>query len=90
MASAVRDNFISFSTRFEGDVNFMYRDIKGLVTIRIGDLIDPAGAAVGLPFVHKGDQSPAPQAEIQSECDTVKARQDLKTVGHPRSRRSRT
>src|SRR5580704_1499007 len=56
MYSSVRDIFPNFSKQFEGRVGWMYLDVKGLVTIGVGNLIDPLPAAVGLPFVHRADE----------------------------------
>jgi hypothetical protein len=50
----------------------MYTDILGLVTIAIGDLIDPVELALGLPFVH-ADGSPASHAEIAAAWHAVKS-----------------
>ncbi len=56
---------------FEGTVATMYTDILNLVTIGVGNLIDPVGTALGLPFVYR-DGSPATQAEIATEWHRVK------------------
>jgi GH24 family phage-related lysozyme (muramidase) len=77
MYESVRSSFLSFTTRFEGHVSYMYLDIKGLVTIGVGNLIDPMNLALGLPFVHKSDASAATQEEIQSDWQAVKDRTDL-------------
>lgn len=82
MYQSVQDTFIAFSTQFEGKVNFMYLDIKGLVAIGIGNLIDPIDAALNLPFVHKSDGSPASQNEIRNEWNTLKSQPDLAQKGY--------
>jgi GH24 family phage-related lysozyme (muramidase) len=81
MYQSVQDAFMNFSTQFEGKVNFMYLDIKGLVTIGIGNLIDPVDVALQLPFVHKSDGSPASQDEIRNEWNTLKSQPDLAQKG---------
>lgn len=82
MYQSVQDAFVDFSTQFEGKVHFMYLDIKGLVTVGIGNLIDPVDAALNLPFVHKSDGSPASQDEIQTEWNTLKSQPDLAQKGY--------
>lgn len=42
-----------FISRDEGDVPFMYLDTKGLVTVGVGNLIDPMSLALPLPFQFK-------------------------------------
>jgi GH24 family phage-related lysozyme (muramidase) len=81
MYDSVRSNFISFTTGFEGSVPYMYLDVKGLVTTGIGNLIDPIGLALPLPFVHKSDGSPASQSEITAEWNKVKAMTSLAQQG---------
>jgi GH24 family phage-related lysozyme (muramidase) len=81
MYDSVRTSYISFTTRFEGSIPYMYLDIKGLVTIGIGNLIDPIGSALTLPFVRKSDGSSASQAEITAEWNKVKAATNLAQQG---------
>jgi GH24 family phage-related lysozyme (muramidase) len=80
MYDSVKQIFPSFSKKFEGYVHYMYLDIKGLVTIGIGNLIDPIGAALVLPFVH-ADGSPASSAEISAEWQRLKAHTELAHQG---------
>lgn len=80
--SSVEDAFPAFTTTFEGRVPWMYLDIKGLVTVAVGNLVDPKSAVQGLPFVHKSDGSPATQAEVDAEWETVKADTSLAQKGH--------
>lgn len=68
----VRDGFRAFTQQFEGDVPFMYCDIKALVTTGVGNLIDPIGPALVLPW-RCADGSPAAPADIISEWHRVKA-----------------
>ena len=53
MYPSVRSRFRAFTQRFEGDVPYMYADIKGLVTVGVGNLIDPVSVAQALPFQFK-------------------------------------
>jgi hypothetical protein len=66
-----------FLKQYEGKVNFMYLDVKGLVTIGIGHLIDPVSMALKLEFGSKGGGGPVSGAEVTAEWQTVKARKDL-------------
>lgn len=74
MKPSVSDIFPSFSTRFEGRVNFMYLDIKKLVTTGIGNLIDPFPLAQNLPWQPKAEPDRAATAdEIAAEWNLVKS-----------------
>lgn len=65
MHASVRNYFIKFNDEFEDTIEYMYLDIKGLVTIGVGNLIDVEKASdtknlkrvleelVKLPFVYK-------------------------------------
>ena len=80
MYQVVRDTFYDFNAPFEGVVHWMYLDIKGLVTIGVGNLIDPIEHALGLPFEYDGEPgSQASEDEISSAWTAVKERQYLKT-----------
>src|SRR6266480_95273 len=80
--TSVRNGFLSFSQPLEGRVRWMYLDIKGLVTTGVGNLIDPVASALKLPFVHKGDGSPANEAEISAEWQRLKGNQALAQKRH--------
>ena len=67
----VRQIFIKFNDPLEGRCNFIYCDVKGLVTTGVGNLIDPISAALSLPWL-KADMSPASQADIRAAWNTVK------------------
>jgi hypothetical protein len=54
----------------------MYLDIKGLVTTGMGNLIDPIGAALELPW-KRPDGSLASQNEVRAAWNLVKSRVDL-------------
>ena len=61
----------------------MYLDIEGLVTIGVGNLIDPIGEAKTLPFQFKSDPGRnASQSEIESEWKSVKANTALAKKGY--------
>lgn len=81
MKDSVKKIFPEFSKKFEGYVNWMYLDVKGLVTIAIGVLIDPISLAERLPFVKK-DGSLASKEEIRFEWTQIKSRKELAKEGH--------
>ncbi len=80
MHQEVRNRWMTWNTQFEGAVPFMYLDIKGLVTIGIGDLIDSVGQATQLLF-YRQDGDLATEAEIAAEWHLVKSRQDMRMRG---------
>jgi Putative peptidoglycan binding domain len=53
-------------------LSFMYTDSKGLVTTGTGNLIDPIGAALALPWQNP-DGSPTSQQDITDAWNTVKS-----------------
>ena len=89
MYPSVKSYFIAFNEPIETRVEYMYLDIKGLVTIGIGNLIDIENAGdkknlekvmkalVTLPFVYKKGQrdagKPATKADIEAEWKVVKS-----------------
>lgn len=50
----VAANFVVFSTPLEGNVLGMYADVRGLVTIGMGVLVDPLPLALKLPLKNLG------------------------------------
>lgn len=81
MRPAVEAGFVPFSAPLEGVVPWMYLDVKGLVTVAIGNLIDPVRLALGIPFQHP-DGRPATADEIRGEWISVKNRVALAKQGH--------
>jgi len=79
---SVIDIFPRFTNTFEGRVPWMYLDIKGLVTIGLGCLIDPVSTVAGLNFVERISKKPASKEAVVAEWQRVKARQDLAKKGH--------
>jgi hypothetical protein len=69
--SSVRDAFLPFNTPLEGVEYNLYADIKGLVTIGVGNLVDPVELALDLPL-RTPDGSMASRADIAAEWDRVK------------------
>ncbi len=83
MRQSVRDAFFTFNEPLEGTVPWMYLDIKGFVTVGVGNLLPSAASAAALPFFPEGSpDSPASDAEKRQGWNDVNARQDLARVGH--------
>lgn len=83
MYPRVQSEFTAFTTKFEGRVEYMYQDILGLVTIGIGNLIDPISLALPLPFVFKNNPDVlASQADIINEWNLIKSHTELAQLGH--------
>ena len=80
MRQSVRDSFVAFSTRLEGSVPHLYADIKGLVTIAIGNLVDPVSTALNIPLRHS-DGSLATREEVIAEWNRVKSDPRCATMG---------
>jgi hypothetical protein len=68
---------LEFNQRFEGVMSTMYLDTHSppLVTIGVGNLIDPVSEALKLPFLRKHSDPPrsATVAEISSEWNLIKS-----------------
>jgi len=71
IAPELLSQFPAFTQQFEGYKTYMYTDHKGYVTTGVGNLIDPIGAALALPW-KKPDGSLASQAEISAAWWAVK------------------
>ncbi len=80
MRAAVLSTFPSFTERYEGRVSTMYLDELELVTVGVGNLIEPMGAALGLPFVF-ADGRPASHEEIAADWRAIKSRPELAEQG---------
>lgn len=90
MKQSVLSTFPSFTTRFEGRVSHMYLDVRGLVTIGLGCLIDPESLARSLPFVGKNTGERVPVEVIALEWRNVKASTLLAKQGHTAAARVTT
>ncbi len=86
----LRDYFPEFSKPLEGRIPYMYQDIKGLVTVAVGNLIDTPEAAAALPFVHKDSGVAATHDEIVAEWQTIKSDPSLAAAGHTAARKIAT
>lgn len=79
MRQSVRDGFFDFTTPLEGIVKWMYLDVKGLVTVGVGNLLPNEASAAALPFFRDGSpNSLVDDATKRQGWRDVKARQDLK------------
>jgi len=81
MRDVVRDSFVAFTGPMEGVVRWFYQDIKGLVTIAIGNLVDPIQYALPLPM-KRPDGEYATRDEIAADWLRVKGHPGLATAGH--------
>jgi hypothetical protein len=72
MRAAAQNAFWALTESLEGYDDSMYVDILDLVTCGVGDLVDPLPMALGLPWLHRSDDSPASVADISKEWGTVK------------------
>ncbi len=81
MREVVRASFVAFTTPMEGCVSWLYADVKNLVTVAIGNLVDPIQVALTLPFVRK-DGSAASRDEIATDWLRVKNDPQSARLGH--------
>lgn len=87
MHDTVQAQFRAFNEPFEGAVPYMYLDIKGLVTVGVGNLIDPVELATALPFSFKtrpgiaAPGAPASRDQITAEWQKLKADSSLARKG---------
>ena len=87
MFPSVQSDFRAFNTAFEGCIPFMYLDIKGLVTVAVGNLVDPVELAQALPFRFKNKPgitdpgSSATPEQIAAEWQTLKNNPNLAHQG---------
>jgi hypothetical protein len=96
MQSCVGDIWLDFNLKLEGRVPFMYLDLRGYLSVGIGDIIDAAAVGLAAPTEEertasldlafklrwlRTDGSPAEAAEIADEWDRTKGRTDLAARG---------
>jgi hypothetical protein len=87
LRSVVVENFREISKGYEGEVPWMYLDthVPPLVTVAVGNLIDPVSEALKLPFVHE-DGTRASMGEIAAEWQTIKQHTELAHQGYLRAK----
>lgn len=79
MRDCVRDAFLTYTQGFEGLTHFMYLDIKNLVSIGYGNLIDPhIPALLDFRDLHG---APVSANEVRAEWDNVKSLTRLAPMG---------
>lgn len=76
MHESVHAKWHDFSTPLEGRVHSPYLDVKGLVTVGVGNLIDPVSEALKLPW-KLPDGSLASKETVRADWQTLKDRPDL-------------
>lgn len=81
MRSVVREQFLAFTEPLEGGVPYLYADVRGLITIAYGNLVDPLSTALGLPLMHAGGVA-ATAAEITAAWLAVKGDPRAASRGH--------
>lgn len=89
MQSTVRSAWRRFNEPLEGLTNWMYLDIKGLVTTGMGNLIDPVEAALCLTW-HAGDETIATPDAVRYEWSRIKNDLVLAHLGAQAARRVAT
>ena len=89
MQSAVRSAWRRFNEQLEGLTNWMYLDIKGLVTTGMGNLIDPIEAALRLTW-HGADGSTAAPDVVRHEWSRIKTNLAFAHLGASAARRATT
>ena len=82
MRPAVADKFVAFQARFEGCTSWPYLDVKGLVTVAIGLLIDPVETALALPWVI--GEYVTTEAEVRQQWAAVKAQAPARLASYYR------
>jgi hypothetical protein len=82
MRASVRAAFVAFTEPLEGKVDHFYQDVRGLITIAIGNLVDPLAYAMVLPMVDRVTGARASRDEIAREWQRVKADASLARLGH--------
>lgn len=80
MRPIVQQNFFQWSRKFEGYVQHMYLDVKGLVTTGVGNLIDPVSAALSLPWRYTTGIL-ADRSAILAEWSRIKSHTELAKQG---------
>lgn len=82
MKEAAREAFIPMTVAFEGGyINWMFPDVKGLVSTGFGLMLEPIQSALALPW-KRADGSPASPQEIVDDWNRVKNYPDAARLGH--------
>lgn len=78
---AVRSAWLEFTEALEGGVPWMYADIRNLVTVAYGNLIDPVAMALPLPFEWPNGAK-ATEQEIRDAWNAIKSNPNAAKRGH--------
>lgn len=81
MRPSVRAAWFGFNAPFEGVVPYLYADVRGLVTVGVGNLVDPVQYACQLPF-RRPDGTLATRDEIVADFHAVKSDPSMAKLGH--------
>lgn len=81
MKPSVRAAFYAFNAPLEGVVSWFYADVKGLITIGVGNLVDPIETALALPM-YRLDKVRATPDEIRADWNAVKSNPHAAKLGH--------
>jgi GH24 family phage-related lysozyme (muramidase) len=81
MTPAAREAFLAKTRELEGVCQWLYLDVRGLVTVGIGNLVDPIGSLWAANLDWRSGDEPAADSEIWAAWRTVKGHQELRTHG---------
>lgn len=65
------DEIKAYVVPHEGVVSHMYLDTVGKVTVGVGNMLPSAAAAAALPFVERVSRTPASDAQIRADFESV-------------------
>lgn len=98
MHEMVRDNWLQFNLPLEGQVPYMYLDVRGWVSTGVGNKIDQTKKEMSAPsaaerqaslnaanevqWTDKDSNADVGPDEVAADWDTVKSRLDLASQGH--------
>lgn len=82
MRSSVEERWFNMNAPLEAVVSWMYLDIRGLVTVGVGNLLPNVEYAVALPFVRKDTLEPATEQEIRDDFAAISGMKSLAKDGH--------
>lgn len=74
------DASLTYLKEFEGVVEWMYLDTRGLVTVGVGEMLSDAASAQSLAFADSSGQ-PATQDAIQNDYNRVRALEAAQGAG---------
>lgn len=81
MTPAARFKFITLTRELEGVCTWLYLDVKGLVSVGIGNLVDPIGSLWAANLDWRNGDAPAADSEVWGAWRTIKGHQELRLQG---------